>query len=39
MDREIQKMSDMKIYQEMKDSSQWDRRYFELEAEQEERNN
>ena len=35
--KKVEEMSDMEIYEEMKDRRQWDSRYFELKREQEER--
>ena len=36
-EKEVEEMSDMEIYEEMKSSRQWDSRYFELKREKEDR--
>ena len=36
-EKEVGEMSNMEIYEEMKNRRQWDTRYFELQREQKER--
>jgi len=37
MEKEVSKMSDRELHEEQKESKSWDRRYFEVESELEER--